>query len=78
MNKVELLHWALGAVGTATIALLILPTPDKFAELFLLQQAPRSYVVFYNLIRYLANLNYRAGWQASRSGGSDAATPGQK
>lgn len=72
MNKHEALDIVLGLVGGATVALLLLPTPDKFAELFMLHNPPRVYIVFYNLVRYAANLNYTAGWQPTRNNKPDA------
>lgn len=54
------------AVTGCTVALLIIPTPDIFAGLFMLPTPPRAYVIGYNLVRYIAHLDPRAGWQSAR------------
>lgn len=57
---------ALDAVGEATILLLIIPNPDKLASILTLDTPPRSYVIVYSLVRYIANLNINAAWQAKK------------
>ena len=71
VHPVEIFHWlaTLGSpVVIATALLLILPTPDKFAENNLMKEPPRWYVILYNWVRYIAHLNPNAGWQPLRGG----------
>lgn len=65
-HDARVIHFILGIVGEATLALLLLPTPDTFSAILTLAKCPRAYVVFYSCVRYVANLNVKAGWQESK------------
>ncbi len=78
IDKIIPWHWVkdVGVIGlptaAATLLLLILPTPEKWAEVWVLDAAPKWYVRLYNVVRYVATLNIRAGWQAARNGNGGA------